>query len=129
MNIALDSTISAVDFNGTDIAAVEFNGIEVWRKAPPVPDTWEVKTWSYGTKPYDGRAVWSDGDSIYVTYTGNTNELDISENTWKSKTWNVSNIYNGNYIWTDGTDIYYSNYQNESSYGKITVQKYTFLKY
>lgn len=32
MNITLDSSVSAVDFNGADIDVVEFNGVEVWRK-------------------------------------------------------------------------------------------------
>lgn len=32
MNIALDSSIKAVDFNGQDIAEVIFNGISVWKK-------------------------------------------------------------------------------------------------
>ena len=32
MDITLDSSVSAVEFNGTDIDVVEFNGSEVWRK-------------------------------------------------------------------------------------------------
>ena len=32
MNIALNSDISAVDFNGTDIDVVEFNGVEAWKQ-------------------------------------------------------------------------------------------------
>lgn len=32
MNIALDSNVKAVDFNGTDIAEVIFNGTSVWKK-------------------------------------------------------------------------------------------------
>lgn len=32
MDITLDSSVSAVEFNGTDIDVVEFNGVEVWRK-------------------------------------------------------------------------------------------------
>ena len=70
MNIALNSDISAVDFNGTDIAAVEYNGVEVWRKASPVPvepDTWEAKTWT-GLKSFSGSYVWTDGENIYHSY-------------------------------------------------------------
>lgn len=36
MNIALDSSIKTVEFNGSEVDAVEFNGIEVWRKVPPI---------------------------------------------------------------------------------------------
>lgn len=32
MNIALDSNVKAVDFNGTDISEVKFNGVSVWKK-------------------------------------------------------------------------------------------------
>lgn len=32
MNIALDSSVKAVDFNGTDISEVKFNGVSVWKK-------------------------------------------------------------------------------------------------
>lgn len=32
MNIALDSNVKAVDFNGQDIAEVKFNGVSVWKK-------------------------------------------------------------------------------------------------
>lgn len=32
MNIALDSNVKAVDFNGQDIAEVIFNGASVWKK-------------------------------------------------------------------------------------------------
>lgn len=32
MDITLDSSVSAVEFNGADIDVVEFNGAEVWRK-------------------------------------------------------------------------------------------------
>ena len=38
MNITLDSSISAVDYNGMDITVVEFNGVDVWRK--------DVNSWS-----------------------------------------------------------------------------------
>lgn len=34
MNIALDSNVKAVDFNGQDIAEVIFNGASVWKKPP-----------------------------------------------------------------------------------------------
>ena len=40
MDIALNSDISAVDFNGTDIAAVEFDGVELWHKIYWAPKTW-----------------------------------------------------------------------------------------
>ena len=32
MNITLDSSVKAVDFNGTDISEVKFNGTSVWKK-------------------------------------------------------------------------------------------------
>lgn len=41
MNIALDSNVKAVDFNGQDIAEVIFNGTSVWKK--PVPHIYGVE--------------------------------------------------------------------------------------
>lgn len=54
MNIALDSVIRAVDFNGTDIAEVKFNGVSVWKK----PATGHI----YG-------ASWDGGESPALTRT------------------------------------------------------------
>lgn len=39
MNIALDSSIKAVEFNDTEVDIVEFNGVEVWTKNTPIVTT------------------------------------------------------------------------------------------
>ena len=71
MNIALDSNIKAVEFNGSEVDVVEFNGTEIWRKTIPEPDTWEEKTWSGMTK-FQRKYIWTDGTDIYYGNAGSS---------------------------------------------------------
>lgn len=48
MNITLDSSVSAIDFNGTDIAEVRFNGASVWKR--PTPHIYGVE-WAGTSSP------------------------------------------------------------------------------
>ena len=41
MNITLDSSVKAVDFNGTDIAEVKFNDVSVWKKSQIFGVSWD----------------------------------------------------------------------------------------
>lgn len=61
MNIALDSGVKAVDFNGQDIAEVIFNGASVWKK----PAAGQI----FG-------ASWSGGSETTLTRTDNASEFD-----------------------------------------------------
>ena len=79
MNITLDSSITAVEFNGSEVDVVEFNGVEVWRKAPQ--GVWTAKTW-IGLTEFNGTTVWTDGDNIYYSYQSNHYVLDKSTSTW-----------------------------------------------
>ena len=114
MNIALDSSITAVEFNDSEVDVVEFNGLEVWRKAAPTPvepDTWETKTWT-GLTNFNGFKVWTDGDNIYYSNDSEQYVLDKSTSTWNTKTWNGL-IFFGLDIWTDGENIYCSSYSDQ----------------
>ena len=129
MNIALDSSITAVEFNGSEVDVVKFNGVEVWRKAAPTPvepDTWETKTWS-GMTAFRGAKIWKDGDAIYYSNTSSTDGvttgnkvLDKSTSTWSNKTWAGLTNFDGDKVWTDGDNIYYSNSSNQYVLNKAT---------
>ena len=107
MNIALDSNVKAVEFNGSEVDVVEFNGVEVWRKAHPISDNWITKTW-IGLTEFGGNRVWTDGDNIYYSNNSEQYVLDKSTSTWAEKTWTGLTSFRGDYVWTDGDNIYYS---------------------
>ena len=71
-------------------------------------DTWVAKSWN---KSFYGEYVWKDGDDIYYSRYGGSNQqyvLNKSTHTWEDKTWYGLQPAYGNCIWTDGENIYYS---------------------
>ena len=78
-------------------------------------DTWLSKTWNELTN-FNGQYIWTDGDNIYYSYTGNQYVLNKSTSTWTEKIWTGLTNFEADGIWTDGDNIYYNSGGSSDDY-------------
>ena len=126
MSINLDN-VKAITHNNKDVIKIEDSqGRIIWQ----LPSTSEILYYSienavaviqkklqddafsdvtWGTyRPLKGNSIWSDGDYIYYSESGNNYVFNESTTTWSETSFNGMNDFDGNNVWTDGTNIYYS---------------------
>ena len=74
-------------------------------------NTWTETKWRSFPAANGVGNFWSDGETLYYTYSGTTRVLNKTSNSWEIKNWNGEAPREGRYIWSDGENIYFS--QNE----------------
>lgn len=77
MNIALDSSIKAVEFNDSEVDIVEFNGVEVWSKSTPIVTTVKRQT-DFVTNTHS--IVPTAAELIASQVYSNINRCNVSDN-------------------------------------------------
>jgi len=75
--------------------------------------SWTNKTWSGAETDFDGDGIWTDGDTIYLSYSDYPNYrhriLDESTSTWSNKKFYPGFYkFTGDSVWTDGDNTYWS---------------------
>ena len=79
--------------------------VKSWYKKGWKEKVWVPKTWS-GLTSFYGYNVWTDGDDLYYSTSGNNYVLNKATSAWSTKTWTGLTSVVGSRVWVYSSSVY-----------------------